>query len=350
MWTVHIAFALSALEGALFVWLGRRARGTGVHVFGRLSGLLRGRSVTARHLVAGGAAVIAAALAGLVLTLVADARARDAFRFQIPAGWIDVSPGAPADGLERAGPLAALGREPGVAAAAVLVDGRMAASFRAKVLAGGWTPVFASLREQAERDARALSEPAAPAEITAIDLVTVRDVPAGRYEISVTVPGHETKERVYVLPGTATHAYIVYASADSAFFWAHEPEVAAAAEATEGIAVPPRFLRPVYLTLGTLLLVAVSFFAFGQRPRRPSLDLDLDDDLDRALDHDAAAASGDAPGDDAADGDEAADGAHDAAAASGDAPGDDAAEADEAAEAAHDVASAPGPGADDDAR
>lgn len=203
------------------------------------------------------------------LALVALARDASAapspFRFHVPAGWTDLSPGQPASSFEGLDPglVAELRSSDRVAAA---LDARPdSPTFGALMLAGvEESPLRAddrTLARLAEDVAEGARRPEVrEAVIAEKAIVSLGGVSALRLVLRVAGASFEEERFIYALPGGTWRATLVYAGTP-AVMRAARPTLDAEAARTEGIAAPAPTSQWATTALIVLAFGAIAFVA-----------------------------------------------------------------------------------------
>ncbi|HZS39961.1 MAG TPA: hypothetical protein VFF06_24175 [Polyangia bacterium] len=194
------------------------------------------------------------------------------FHFQVPPGWVDLSPSAPPANFARLTP----------EQAQLIRDGRFAFyaadvehsddGFTENVnvtLEPGAAPVTEALLQQltAEIDAEVRKQRAGMSErIVDTKLVQIGGVTCGRYvgELQMVTPAgaYQVKQIGYIIPGHEQHAIITY-STTPADFARYQPVFDAAALATTGAEEPTGFFRRVMNRAGSGAIYGALFGLIG---------------------------------------------------------------------------------------
>lgn len=189
-------------------------------------------------------------LALVLLCLPAVARA---FTFQVPPGWVDLSPGAPPKNFERLPPAVAAELRQGRYAAIAMdldhaADG-FAENFNALV-EPGVEPITQPLLDQiAASMGSEIRRQAKDATLKVLErgTVSLHGITCGRMVSDVQMGAMHMRQLVYLLPGEGNHAIVTY-SATPATFAQYTPVFTAAIEATQGIVRPLSLLDRILRT------------------------------------------------------------------------------------------------------
>jgi hypothetical protein len=172
-----------------------------------------------------------------------------AFQFQVPPGWVDLSPGAPQENFSRLPPQVVKQiREGNFAFYAADID-HATDGFMENVNASvdhGTEPVTQKLvDEMAAHMGDEVAKQAPDVKLTVLEknVVDLRGVPAGRLVIELS-GAMRTKQVQYLLPGVDGHAVLTYSTTPEDFA-RYQPIFDAAAIATGGVAEPPSSLSKI---------------------------------------------------------------------------------------------------------
>jgi len=180
----------------------------------------------------------ALAISAAVLLVPAGGWAETGFQFEVPDGWVDLSPTAPAANLKRVAPefLAQITTAHVVFRAAPLDGaGNPKATMLGAVFPG--TPdiqdVANSIVEQYAEELGTIPEAAIAAEKS--EFVEIGNVTVVRRVVQLQAPGIWIKQMFYVMPGREATATATLAVYDEDSFEVHRSAFEAAAQRTTGL-------------------------------------------------------------------------------------------------------------------
>lgn len=176
-------------------------------------------------------------------------------KFQIPAGWLDLSPGAPAANFAKCPPqFLPQTRMPEVVALAVDVDhaGAFTMNLNVRTMPSGGVldeAAVATIGRELERQFP-LAIPGAKYRVLTHRVVHVQSVACGRCEGELTVGTSTVKQLLYVFP-EGEQASLLTVSGDPAQYEKNIAEWDALAQATTGLAAPPSTFARVMAGAGS---------------------------------------------------------------------------------------------------
>lgn len=189
--------------------------------------------------------VASAAASAFLLLAAGGASAATGFRFHVPDGWVDLSPGAPADNFDQVpGEAARLARSHKFVALAYDMagrSGRFATNLNVDVQQAVLPISERKLAKiQAEYE-RATATGGYPVHVVDASIRNIQGVPAARLVSDVRMMGSELRQVVYLIPGYKETAAMTFTTERSRF----DQYIAifdATAERTEGVRAPPPML------------------------------------------------------------------------------------------------------------
>jgi hypothetical protein len=185
----------------------------------------------------------------VLLTLsVASAASASTFKFQVPPGWLDLSPGAPEANFAKLPPALVQQVRGGnfafYAADIAHADDGFMENANASLVAGTQTitqqfldQMMAQMNDEVGKQA-----PGMTIEVLEKKLVEINGVTCGRTVAVMKGPDLKAKQVQYVLPGQSEAAVITYSTTPEKFA-EYEPVFDTAARATTGIKAPRTVLQ-----------------------------------------------------------------------------------------------------------
>ena len=216
----------------------------------------------------------------LALALAPSAARASSFRFKVPAGWVDLSPGAPPENFKPISP-EMLAQVKGQHAAFFAADIAHGEKFLVNVNAivdHGTSPVTEELLQQIGGElSEGMRKQGAGFEGRMLEhrVIDIHGVICGRYVNELKIGGLPVRQVGYLLPGHDEHAIVTY-SASPEQFPQYEKIFDAAAQETAGLAEPESGGSQIFKRAGRGALfggiaggVAVLLLGLLRRKKRP---------------------------------------------------------------------------------